>query len=508
MSLILLFVVRTVFIRTLGRSYLGINGLFSTILSMLSLAELGIGTAIVYRLYKPLATNDEKQVRVLIKFYKLAYRVIGLVIFVLGILLIPFLPILIKDYDRLNLIGIDAVLLFLLFLVNSVSSYLFFAYRSTVLNADQKRYIIDIVTFAINLLKSILEILALIFLKDFIAYVGVSIVCSVVKNIIIGIVAKRRYPNYFTYEPDSLSKREIKDLFKDCGALLVYKVNDVVIKASDNLVLSSFVGLISVGMYSNYYLLHKTLVALIDKFFSAFKASMGNLFATEAMEVKYRFFKAHNFLTVLLYGTAGVGLAVCSSEFVETWIGKDYVLRPPIPTLIGIEVYFAGIITNLAMTRNVSGIFRQAWYRPLIASVINIVVSVALVTKWGISGVILGTLAAKIPTYFFLEPILIYKYAFKHYRSVFEYFKINLLYITVEFSIAVGDMWFCSHMFVGHGWFSVLAHVFFTGFSVPTIMIFLFWKTDECVYLRNIFFRIIKTALRKRNLTVRKSKKL
>ncbi|MBR5949356.1 MAG: hypothetical protein IKZ82_12040, partial [Clostridia bacterium] len=164
------FIVRTYFVRTLGGEYLGINGLFSNILTMLSLADLGIGSAIVFRLYKPIATHDDKMVRIYMKFYKLAYKVIGLFVLALGLLMIPLLPVLIKDYSRLADLNINATLLFLLFLSQTVASYLFLAYRQTVITSNQKQHIIDVVTIIVSLAADVLRILVLVLFKNFIIY--------------------------------------------------------------------------------------------------------------------------------------------------------------------------------------------------------------------------------------------------------------------------------------------------------------------------------------------------
>ncbi len=497
LSVILHFVVRTVFVHILGKEYLGINGLFSNILSMLSLANLGIGSAIVFRLYKPLAQKDEKRVRVLVKFYKLAYRCIGVVIFLLGLSLIPFLPKLIKDYESLDGLGINAVLLFLLFLMQSVSSYLFFAYRSTVVAANQKRYIIDLVHYAINTLTCILQILCLLLFESFTTYTVIAVITAIIDSLVMGIVSKKRYPQFFLPETETLSKTEIKELFQDCGALFLYKANSVVVKASDNLVLGAFVGLATVGDYSNYLLLYRTFADLIYKVFNAFRASMGNLFATEQMEARYRLFRVSNFLTALLYGTAGIGVAVCGNEVIESWLGFSYVIAQPVPTLIGIELFFAGVIVNLEQVRGVSGVFRQAWYRPLLGIIVNIIASVVFVRLLGLSGVIIGTISAYVLTNFLIEPALIYKYAFENYKPLSDYYKVNIGYILICVAVAAVDMLICSHFFVGHGWFSVIVHVIITGASVPAVFAALFWKTDECKYLVKLASGILTKAKKK-----------
>ena len=497
LTLVLDFIVRTVFIYTLGKQYLGINGLFSDILSMLSLANLGIGTAIVYRLYAPLANKDLHRVKILVKFYKLAYRLIGILIFGLGLLVIPFLPLLIKDYPTLADRGINAVQLFILYLLNSASSYWFLAYRTSVINANQERYLIQIFNIITHILTSITKIIILIFIKDFMVYTASGIGIGIAVSLIRGGYAKKLHPEFFENEPDSLNKQEISELFKDCGALFVYKINHVVIKASDTMVLSAFIGLGAVGMYSNYLLFYNTCVTLFGQILTSFKASLGNLYSTATAKVRYRYFKITTFLMAVIFGTAAVGIAVCANELISVWIGKDYVIPQPLPVLIGVELYFAGILDNLGQVRHVSGVFRQMWFRPILSAIVNIVVSIVLARFWGVCGVTLGTIAAFVLTNYLIDPRLIYKYTFENYKPVSDYYKSSLTYLGILSLICTADLFICSHVFTGYGWLSVALHIFLTGISVPAVFAVLFWNTDECKYLRKTVNRILQKAKHK-----------
>lgn len=497
LTTILDFVVRTVFIYTLGKKYLGINGLFTNILSVLSLANLGIGTAIVYRLYAPLANKDTHRVRVLIKFYKLAYKLIGCVVFGLGLLIIPLLPVLIKDYASLGERGINATVLFILFLLNSASSYWFLAYRTSVLNANQERYLVQIFNMITHTLTSIAKILILLFVRDFMIYTAVGIAIGILVSIGRGIFAKKRHPEFFEKEKDSISRQEVFDMLKDCGALFVLKINQVVVKASDNLILSSFIGLEPVGMYSNYMLFYRTFTSLFSQFLSSYKASLGNIYATGDVKKRYLFFKRTSFLASTVFGIAAVGVAVCANEVIAAWIGTEYVIPQPMPILIGIELYLVGILDNLGQVRHISGIFQQMWYRPLFSIVVNIVVSVVLAKCWGICGVTCGTIAAWVFTNYLIDPHLIFKYAFDNYKPVREYYLNSLSHIGVLTVITAIDMWVCSQLLVGHGWFSVAFHVLITGLSVPVAFAVLFWGTEECQYLVQLIRKIFKRVMNK-----------
>lgn len=487
---ILRFVVRTVFIYSLGSSYLGINGYFADVLNMLSLTELGFDTAINYKLYKPLAEHDEKRVRVLLKFYKLAYRAVGLVIIILGLLIIPVLPYVIKDYSQLADIGINAPLVFVLFLLQSASSYLFFAYRAAIMKANQKKYILDLAGYVGTILTNAFQILVLVLFKDFILYTAVVIVFNLLQNVFNAYITKRFYPEYFLKEEESLSKEEIKDLFKDCGAIFVYKINSTILKATDNMVLGAFAGMETVGLYSNYLLFYTTIKAFLRKLYSAVKASTGNLFAVEDMKTKYQFFRTMNYLTMILYGTAAVGIAVCADELIITWIGAKYVIAKPFAILIGVEILFSGLKQNLGQIRTVTGAFRQAWKRPILSAIINLISSIVLVQFIGIYGVIIGTILADLLTNFLVDPSIIHKYSFDNYKPVSYYYRTNLLYIALLVVIALFDGWLCSWLLIGHGWVSVILHIFIVAVSIPLVFWIVFWNSNERKYINSIIARL------------------
>ena len=497
LATVLKFVVRTVFIHTLGKSYLGINGLFSDILSMLSLTELGFDVAINFRLYKPLAEKDDKRVRVLLKFYKQAYRVIGTVILLLGLCLIPALPVLIRDYETLEVLGINAVLIFLLHIGRTVCSYWFFAYRSAIMKANQKRYILELVGYIITLATNIAKILVLVFLKDFVLYTATVIVFNVLQNFINAIITKRRYPEFFEKEEDKLSKAEVRDLIEDCLATFALRVNGVVLKATDNLVISAFIGISAVGLYSNYLLFYTTIKSFFWRIYTATTASMGNLFATSDVAKRYGFFKIMNYLTAVLYGTAGVGLAVCADEFITVWVGESYLVAQPFAILIGIETYFLGLQRTLDQIRNVSGVFRQMWVRPIIGAVLNVIISIVFVHICGLYGVIIGTIASVILSNLLIDPTVIYRHSFENYRPVSEYYVMNLLYIGVLAVVTVIDMKLCSVFFVGNGWYSVIVHALIVAVSVPGVLIAIWWRSPECQYFIRLVTRVGRKALKK-----------
>jgi O-antigen/teichoic acid export membrane protein len=491
-TIIMQFVVRTVFINTLGKSYLGINGLFSNILSMLSIAELGVGSAILYKLYEPIAKEDHHRIALLMKFYKTAYRVIGMAVAGVGLCLIPFLPNLINDYDKLEALHINIVFIFILYLLKSVSSYLFFAYKSAIVKANQKEYLLNIVSYAFTIGAGILQIVFLLIYPKFEVYVLIMVLQIILQNIICAKMSDKMYPYINEKTEDKISFTEVKGIFKDCAAIFLYKLNTVVLKATDNIVLSAFLGLEVVGMYSNYYVFYSTIHTLFNKIYNAVSHSLGNLHTGNNLKHEYKVFESVCLIAAILGGTACVGIAVVADEFVGVWIGSDWILPQPFSFLLGLELYTMAIRGALSRYRNTMGLFRQAKFRPLAGMIINLVVSVALVNIWGICGVLVGTIVADWTTFMWFDPLIVHKYGFKSEFPVKRYFAKTVKYFAVIIVIGAADMFICNNVLVGFGWLSVIVHGIICGITVPAALIALSIKNAEGQYVYNIGMGYVK----------------
>ncbi|MBQ9664115.1 MAG: oligosaccharide flippase family protein [Oscillospiraceae bacterium] len=497
LTIVLQFVVRTVFIHTLGKSYLGINGLFSNLLSMLSLAEFGVGSAILYKLYSPIASNDTGRITTLIHFYKSAYRVIGLAVMCLGLLLIPFLPVLIKDYDKLAGLNINAAIIFCLYLSRTVSSYLFFSYKSAIINANQKEYLLNIISYFFTIGLAVVQIISLLLFSNFELYILLSTLEVILRNLYSARLAEKMYP-YINDKPEkTLSKREIKDIFKDCAALFLYKINGVVLKATDNIVLSFFMGLEMVGMYSNYYVLYTAIDTVFIKVYNAVTHSLGNLHTYKQRDHEYEIFRVVNLVTAILGGTAGIGVAVCADELLTIWIGKEWVLAQPFSILMGIEIYTLAMRQALSKYRTTMGLFQQAKYRPIAGMLINLVVSVLLVKRMGINGVLLGTIIADWTTIMWYDPIIIHKYGFENQFGAGGYFARVIKY-TVSFALlGMLDLYLCRIVITPSPLITLLLHILICGVTVPAGLIALSLGTYEGKYLCKTAKKYCKKILRR-----------
>ena len=496
-TIIMQFVVRTVFIHTLGKSYLGINGLFSNVLTMLSLAEMGVGSAILYKLYKPIADGDYHRITILMKFYRTVYRCIGAAVAVIGLCLIPFLPYIIKDNGKLESLNINVVLIFCLYLLKTVSSYLFFAYRSAIVKAHQKEYLLNIISYFFTFGLALAHIVFLLIFPNFYVYVILTIAEVILKNVVCAVLSDKMYPYIKDTTEDKLDIAEIKGIFKDCGALFLYKLNNVVVKATDNIVISMFLGIDMVGLYSNYYIFYTTIRTLFNKIFNSVSHSLGNLHATETGSHEYKIFKSVNFVTAILGATAGVGIAVCGDELIRVWIGSEWIIPMPFSILLGIEVFDYSYKVVSSKYRTTMGLFQQAKFRPVFGMIINLVVSVALVNMWGVSGVLVGTVVSDWATMMWYDPLIIHKVGFKNKYPASGYFKKLFSRTAITALIGLADYFICSNLFTGWGWFSVIIHACICAVTVPGILILVSIRTEEGQYLLKVMGRYTKKMKKK-----------
>ena len=435
---ILNFVSRTVFVHVLGSEYLGISGLFSNILTMLSLADLGIASAINYRLYKPIAQGDTERIKELVKYFKKVYCVIGWVMFALGLCVIPFLKFLIKDYETFSVLGISAPLIFIIYLLQSVSTYWFFAYKTSVLKADQKEYVLNIASYGTTLFAYLVEIVTLVLTKDFTIYISVVIITNILQNFVYAKIADYYCPYINEDTEKELSKSEKKEIFKDCKAITMFSLSAVILKATDNIVLSAFIGLSIVGLYSNYLMIYNMCKKIIKKTLRAMQASLGNLFARVNGEIKQKYFNIINYVTVLFGGTISVSVAALMDEFITVWIGEKYIIADPFSILIALEIYTIALKINLEMVRETVGLFQKMKWRPVVSVVLNLTISITLVQHIGIYGVILGTLISEWTSTFLMDPYIIFKYGFLNAKDTYVYYGRNVIYL-VELKYRVLD---------------------------------------------------------------------
>lgn len=487
------FICRIIFVRTLSAEYLGISGLFTNILSMLSLAELGISSAITYALYTPIANNDEKKITAIMHFYRKAYWFIGILIAIVGIGLIPFLDLIIKDIPTIKE---NIYVLYLLYLISTVISY-FFSYRQSLMISMQRQYIVLGYNYVITILQSILQIFFLILTKEYILYLLIQIIGGIIYNVWVSHKTVKDYPYIKSKYFEQLTHNETVDLLKNVKALAVNKLAGVLVNSTDNIAISFFNGLSSVGLSSNYILFSSTLDKLITQLFNGLTGSVGNLNATVNDEEKYSFFKILNLANFWLYGWAAIGMMFVSSELVHLFYGEEYILSIGIPLILSVNMYTIGMLHAVYTYKSTLGLFKYGQYVLFFTGIINLILDVILGKKYGIIGIYFATLVARLLTNLWYEPYAVYKYGLK--KSPVLYFKRYSFFTIILLVTAIVSGLFCSLCD-----FSVLLNIFVKIIicsAVPNLFFYLcFRKTKEFEYLSSSIKRIIYTKIFKRNI--------
>lgn len=480
------FVTRTVFIKTLGIQYAGVSGVFTDILTVLSFAEMGIGSAIVYALYKPIAEDDRTQIAKLMNVYKRIYTSIAGVILVLGLCLIPFLKYIIKDVPG---IVEDIRVIYCLYLCNTASSYLLI-YRSTFLTAAQKDYMVSKMKVTISIIKAVSECIILLVFHSFILYLLHAITIQIIQNVMIARIAEREYPVLKEKSNLTLNMDEKKQLFADVKALFLYKVSGTILTGTDSLIISSFIGTSVVGILGNYNLISNQVYMFVMQIFTATSASIGNLAATSTAGHQEKVFNKMLFLCFWIYCFCSSSLWTLFNPFMLVWQGKELLFSESIVALLIIDFWMKGMLSPISQFRTSNGLFVQGKYRPLIMAIINLIVSIFLVKRMGIAGVILGRIIARLVTQLWYDPYLIYKLVFK--QSVFKYYWKYLLYGGVTVGCCYLSQNLLSLVSVPNMIFNVMIGAIISLIIPNCIVAILFFKTTEFKEVVELFINIVR----------------
>lgn len=481
-SLVFMFLVRTVFINVLGIEYLGLNGVFQNIFQFLSLAELGIGSAISFRLYKPLNENDYSRITALMTFFKKSYQIISLIIIVMSLSLLPFLSNIVGS----DINGLSIYLIYFIYMLQTLSSYMFFAYKMILLKADQREYVIAKYNNYTIVISSLLEIIILLIYQSFIGYLIVLVFSNIIKNIFISRKVNLDYP-YLSQNDSIIEKKELYILLKDFLSSFLYRINSVIITSTDNLILTYYIGLSIVGLYSNYLLITNTVARFLNPILQSIKASLGSFIAQKSNMESYHLFKSINILTVIIYGGAGTLIFILSNRFIDVWIGQEFLLSRTFVILIASDFYLRGLQLFVGQIRNAMGLFQELKLRPIFSMATNLFLSIYLVNYYGIEGVIFATVISNLLTTLVIDPVVIHKIGFN--QNFIIYFLKNIYY-----SIIVVLAAYISYILTINIENSVqgLLYSFITTVVVISIFYSLgFGYLKECKYL---MAKIISTA--------------
>lgn len=423
-AMVLSFASRTFFAKLLATEYLGLSGLFTNIISVLSLSELGIGSVIIIHLYKPLAENDEEKVCRLMNFYRKAYTLIGFVVIACGVALMPFLDKLVKHDGSIPHLNFY----FLLFVLQAASSY-FFAYKRSLLTASQQEYICSLVQQVFDVAMKVLQILFLWITRQYTAFLIVSIFTSLGSNLVLSRIVDRKFPYLKKQRKLQLDKAETKGMFKNVSSMMLHKIGNTIISSTDNILISAMIGIIYTGLYSNYILIMNMVTMLITICFNAVSASVGDYNAQKSPQERKSLFDVMSFLSMWAFGIGAICFVCLYQPTIRIWLGAEYLLDFGVVLVMSVNFFVNGIMRVPGTFSDVNGLYVKTKFKPIAMALINLVTSVVFLKLWGLIGVLTGTLISYLLVGLWVDPYFLYKDVFQ--IPVYKYFTSMAKYVIV-----------------------------------------------------------------------------
>lgn len=485
------FISRKVFIDSLGTEYLGVNGLLTNVLSMLSLVEGGIGSSIVYNLYKPLAENNQPKVIALVQLYKKIYGVLAIVIFLLSLTLYPFLGVFMKSESAITSINI----IYFIFVAKNMISYLN-AHKWSLINADQKGYVLAKYNLVFNIITTISKIIILMLTKNYILFLLIETGIFIIQNLWNGKIVNQRYTYIKTKKKYSIEREVKNNLITNVKALFLHNIGSYCVFGTDNILISAFISVKAVGLYSNYTMIIGQLSSLLTPIIGGIGASVGNLIAIESKEKNYEVFNVIYLINFWIYGVCAIFLYNLLEPFINWWLGEGLLLDKLTFIIILINFYISGMRSSVITFKTKAGIFNNDKYVPLIEAVINLGSSIILVKYFGLAGIFMGTTISTITLPLWIQSKLVYNNVFN--KSVNQYFKKYFLYLGLTIIIGLLTT-VLSNIITITG----IIGLVFKGVicvTVPNIiLVLIFYRTDEFKYILNIIKNILRYKKNIRN---------
>lgn len=408
LTLVLHFASRTIFVIYLGNEFLSINGLLSSVFSFLNITELGIGAALVFAMYDPIAKDDKEKVKQYIAYYKKIYSYLGLAVIGIGIVLLPFVNWLVPTDST----TVNVYLAYVLFVANSACSYFFYVARGGFLSAMQQEYRLTLSNCIAQISTVCLQILVLIIWRNFYLFLTVPIVVLIVQRIANGLMIGKWHP-YIKEKPLGVLAKEDKiPIFKNTYGLAIAKISTIMNNAVDNIVITAVIGLSTVGPYSNYILVMNMISGFAGIAFMAVRPSVGNLHASSSIEHKLEIFHDLRLLSFWVYGVCGVCYVCLIQQFIPIWIGGSYLMPLPLAIMIALNFVVIGLNSAVSIFREGCGLYYHGRYRPVFTALLNIALSVLFGKLWGSTGIIAATTLSILLTTIWYDAYIVFKHVF------------------------------------------------------------------------------------------------
>ena len=476
LSILIGFIVQKIFINSFGTEYLGLNGLLGNIISMLCVTELGLGSAIIYNLYKPIEKKDKKTIRTLMNLYKRAYQVIALCVLIIGIMIMPF----IDDLVGKTSIKDNISMIYLLFLFEVVISYLT-SYKRSLLEADQKNFIINLVHVFYLIIYNTLSILLILFIKNYYIYIGLRIISKLIENTVLNIIVNKKY-SYINEKTNDKLKKEIKqDIIKRLKAIAFHKLGGFIVFGTDNILITKMFGIISTGLLSNYNMIIVAVQNLSNQIIQPITASVGNLLVAEKREKHFEVYKKIRLINVWVSIYCATSILVVMESFINLWIGKEYLLSYSVLLILVINYYMNSTRNVFNVFKDAAGICYEDRFIPLLESAVNLIFSIVFGLLFGLTGIFLGTLLSHLILHLYSYPKYVYTKLFNKNKK--DYFKEFFVYLFI-FLISLLITSTIAKLFVfDNGLMNVFKNIIISLIIPNVIMIVCFYNTDEFKFI-------------------------
>lgn len=487
-NIVVNFVSRKVFILLMGNEYNGLNSLLLNISSMLSIAELGISNAIIYKLYKPFSENDEEQIKTLMQFYKKAYKFVSISVLVIGICILPFLKYIIKDFSP----DVNIYIVYILYVMDVFVSYLL-SYKRSIFIVSQNEFIIKKIHLVYILLYNLIQILIISLTKNYYLFLISKILFTFLENFAISILANKRYP-YLLTKANKIKESDKREIFQKVRALFIHKVAGFVINGTDNILISMFLGIVVVGKYNNYYIIINSLCTLVNAMFYAITPSVGNLLVEKNNEKNILVYKKIGFLNFTISLVSCSILLSIIQDFITIWLGKEYLISGGLIYVISIYYFYRTLKLSIISFKDAAGIYYEDRMVPIIESVINIIFSIILAKVLGLNGILIGTIISNLFLYIYSYPKFVYKKLLN--GTEIEYYKLFLKESFIMIICLIMVSVICTNFTISNIYMKLFVD-FLIGLIVPIILIIVNYKNSVelkyyAKYIRKIYKKLFK----------------
>jgi len=481
------FIAQAIFIKTLGNLYLGLNGLFGNIISILAIVELGFGAAIIYNLYRPLAENDQETIKSIMKYYQKIYRVIAVIVFILGLCIFPFLTTIVGKIA----IPESIYFIFFLYLIDTVASY-FLSYKRSIFYADQKTYVINIIHIGYLILMNSLQIFVLLRYKNFIAYLVIKILFRIIENLVITILANKKYRYLIEKNIQPLNFLIRNDIIEKVKGLFFHQIGSALVLGTDNIIIAMTrsLGIITVGVYSNYNMIIVAVNSLFSQVFISITATVGNLLIENKPAQSYKVYKNMLLLNSWLFTFVAASVLCMIEPFITLWIGASYILPKFVLIVLVINLYLYGMRSTCSTFKNAAGIFYEDRFVPIVELLLKIIFSLLFVKYFGLAGIFMGTIVSSFPLYFYSYPKYVYGVIFQ--KSNLQFAKDYIKYMLVTLISVLPTYLLTEYYRFNSAWLQLLFNAVLC-LIIPNIICYIFFrKTEEYQYCKGLVVGLIR----------------